>query len=203
VSAGSTRITGNDYGVFLFDGAEVAGTDLVVSGNRKKDRYSGSLRTISDRTEYVAPTGMMTPRRYGDDVLLGETVWQGKIVISGIVRVPENSRLVVLPGTVVEFHRKDTTGSGIGENGLLIQGRFIAKGTPKQPIFFRSAEKERRPGDWDAINIMNSDGAPEPDRILPDRGRVPWAPFPFLQRSGEPVRPAQQLPGDAVPGVRR
>ena len=153
------RITGNDYGVFLFDEPAVKGKDLMVSGNRKKDRYSASIRQLASGTDYTLPTGLVSPRRYGDDVLLGETVWQGRIVISGIVRVPENSRLVVLPGTVVEFRRKDTTGSGIGENGLLIQGRFIAKGTPQQPIFFRSGEKDRRPGDWDAINIMNSDGA--------------------------------------------
>lgn len=159
VAASGCRITGNDYGVFLFDGAEVAGNDLVVSGNRKKDRYAASLRQLADGVEYPLPAGLVAPRRYGDDVLLGETVWQGRILISGIVRVPENSRLVVLPGTVVEFRRRDTTGSGIGENGLLIQGVFIAKGTPRQPIFFRSGEKDRHPGDWDAINIMNSDGA--------------------------------------------
>jgi hypothetical protein len=59
----------------------------------------------------------------------------------------------------VEFLKRDTTGSGIGENGLLIQGRLIAKGTPENPITFRSAEKVKRPGDWDSINIMNSAGA--------------------------------------------
>ena len=153
------KITGNDHGFYMFNGPAVDTRNLEVTGNRKKDRFSASTRQVDAGAEYPLPNGTMSPRRYGNDVLLGETVWQGKIIISGIVRVPENSRLVVLPGTVVEFRRKDTTGSGIGENGLLIQGRFIAKGTPRQPIFFRSGEKDRRPGDWDAINIMNSDGA--------------------------------------------
>jgi hypothetical protein len=92
-------------------------------------------------------------------VLAGETVWQGRIRVNGIVRVPEGGRLVIFPGTIVEFSRKDTNGDGIGENGLLIQGRLIAKGTAEAPIFFRSAEKHRLAGDWDSVNILNSDGS--------------------------------------------
>ena len=77
--------------------------------------------------------------------------------MNGIVRVPTEGRLIILPGTLVEFRKKDTYGDGIGENGLLVQGHFIAKGTPQQPIIFRSAETTRRMGDWDAINILGSD----------------------------------------------
>ena len=98
-------------------------------------------------------------RIYGDEVLLGSIVWQGRIEVNGIIRVPENSRLTIMPGTVVEFRKKDISGDGIGENGLLIQGNFIAKGTKEQPIFFRSAEKQKGMTDWDSINILNSDKA--------------------------------------------
>jgi hypothetical protein len=63
-----------------------------------------------------------------------------------------------MPGTVVEFGKRDTNGDGIGENGLLIQGVLIAKGSRSNPIFFRSSEKSPGIGNWDSINIMNSDG---------------------------------------------
>ena len=155
----NSRITGNEYGLFTFNGARLRDDNLRIGGNRKKDRYTASMKEFVPESELASPKSSGAVRRYANDVLLGETIWQGRIEINGLVRVPENSRLVVLPGTVVEFRRKDSTGAGIGENGLLIQGRIIAKGTAQLPIFFRSAEKERRAGDWDAINIMNSDGA--------------------------------------------
>jgi hypothetical protein len=98
-------------------------------------------------------------KEYGDEVLTGDTVWRGRIVINGLLRVPEKSRLIIAPGTVVEFKKKDANGDGIGENGILMQGVLIAKGTSDGPIIFRSAERQKRTGDWDAINIMNSDGA--------------------------------------------
>ena len=74
-------------------------------------------------------------------MLSGETIWRDTVAVNGIVRVPEGSRLVILPGTIVEFGERDTNGDGIGENGLLIQGVIIAKGTPKAPIVFRSTGK--------------------------------------------------------------
>jgi Right handed beta helix region len=153
-------ITGNDYGLVLFTGAPEGKGIAAVTGNRKKDCI-----TIP-RHEYRPAGGAPRPtverrvsRRYGDDALTGETVWQGAVEVNGVVRIPEGSRLVILPGTVVEFGIKDTNGDGIGENGLLIQGVLIAKGTPAAPIIFRAAGGKRRRGGWDAINIMNSDGA--------------------------------------------
>lgn len=153
-----SRITGNDYGLFNFSGAGVTRQDTPVTGNGKRDLY--------ERPVVAAPAGHEYPyrelpvaREYGDEVLAGETVWQGRIRVNGVIRVPEGGRLVILPGTVVEFRKKDTNGDGIGENGLFIQGRLLAKGTREAPIFFRSAEKVPQMGDWDAINIMNSDGS--------------------------------------------
>ncbi len=157
VRVATSQVRENDYGVFLFDGARMEQKDTVVRGNSKKDSYATSAR--EDRTpfkEYTAGS-KEAGRIFGDEVILGTVVWQDRVEVRGIVRVPENSRLVVLPGTVVEFTKKDTNHDGIGENGLLIQGAIIAKGTKERPIIFRSAEKRRRMGDWDSINIMNSD----------------------------------------------
>lgn len=154
-----TRITGNDYGVFTFQGARLASKQSAFTGNRKKDSYTATTKGFSPPHSLETLADVPVSRRYQDDVFRGDTIWQGRIEVAGVIRVPEGSRLFILPGTIVEFVKKDTTGTGIGENGLLIQGRLIAKGTRENPIVFRSAEKVKKAGDWDSINIMNSAGA--------------------------------------------
>jgi hypothetical protein len=158
IAVENSRIADNDYGIFSLQGAHVVTTASVVKGNRKKDVYSAPGKEY--RPEVSSGVGEPpVGRTYRDEVVRGDTVWQGRVEVGGVVRVPEGSRLIVMPGTIVEFSKKDTNGDGIGENGLLIQGRLIAKGTRAHPIIFRSAAKGKRMGDWDAINIMNSDGA--------------------------------------------
>ena len=155
----NSRITGNDYGLFAAAGVRLDRPGTIVQGNRKKDFHLFAASAAETGREDKVHREQPVAREYADQVLLGENVWQGRIVVKGTIRLPEGSRLVIMPGTVVEFGKKDTNGDGIGENGLLIQGRIIAKGTRELPIVFRSAEKNRARGDWDAVNIMNSDGA--------------------------------------------
>jgi len=165
VRVDSSRIEKNDYGLILFDNAKIEGSGNVIAENRKKDEYKASAKDNSSlRPEAVRMEDKDRPeakkeksRIYGDEVLLGTTIWQGRIEVNGMVRVPEDSRLIIVPGTLVEFRRKDSNLDGIGENGLQIQGIIVAKGTEEEPIIFRSSEKKRAMGDWDAINIMNSD----------------------------------------------
>ena len=155
----ATRIEENDYGVLLLNGAAIDARGTSIRGNRKKDRYAAATAAKPrPEPDYTARAAAPDKSRiYQDDALLGTTVWRGRIEVTGIIRVPENSRLIIIPGTVVEFTRKDTNRDGIGENGLLIQGVLVAKGTREAPIIFRSGEKRRNRGDWDSINIMNSD----------------------------------------------
>lgn len=184
VSVEDTRITENDYGVFEIGNSKIAYSNASIQNNEKKDIFwysdlEKSTEGIKNRRELSAyrrsdnscrnSAAVLTPafeeekvettKKYKDEVLLGDTVWRGRIEIDGLVRVPENARLIIVPGTVVEFRKKDTNNDNIGENGLLMQGVLIAKGTRERPIIFRSAEKHPGMGDWDAINILNSDGA--------------------------------------------
>ncbi len=156
-----SRIRENEYGLFLLNGAKIESTNTEISENRKKDRYEASAKVLpGPARDHASKTGKKgIARVYRDEVLIGTVRWQGRIEVAGIVRVPEKSRLIIVPGTVVEFRKKDTNHDNIGENGLLVQGVIIAKGTRENPIIFRSAEKHRKMGDWDSINIMNSDKA--------------------------------------------
>lgn len=159
VEAMATAISGNDYGVMRYDGARVSlGPGTVNRGNAKGDDFARS-RPLVVFAEGQPSTEKSPPltRLYRDEALAGTTVWQGRVVVDGQLRLPPLSRLFIMPGTVVEFTRKDTNGDFIGENGLQIQGLLIAKGTPEEPIVFRSGEADRRRGDWDAINILGSD----------------------------------------------
>jgi len=159
VNAANTRITGNEYGLLALNGASVAQDGAAIVENSRMNVHA----VPADSPEFTLPRYEAVPAGKPlepvGEVLMGDTIWQGYIRVSNRLRVPVDSRLIILPGTVVEFAKNDTNGDGIGENGLMLQGVLIAKGTADQPIVFRSAEADRKPGDWDAINIINSDGA--------------------------------------------
>ncbi|HZV82950.1 MAG TPA: right-handed parallel beta-helix repeat-containing protein, partial [Geobacteraceae bacterium] len=154
-----TSITGNDYGMVTIDSSEPVMIETQIKANRKKDLWRETL--LKAELPTPSPREITTPvaRSYKNEALVGDTLWSGRIRVEGNLRIPEGSRLIIAPGTVVEFTRMDSNNDQVGENGLLVQGIIIAKGTRQAPITFRSGEKNRQPGDWDSINIMNSDRA--------------------------------------------
>ncbi|GAB4343636.1 MAG: right-handed parallel beta-helix repeat-containing protein [Desulfobulbaceae bacterium] len=154
-----STVTGNEYGLVALNGAEIVQRETKVEKNSRQDILAlPAAEPVFSFTD-LAVADTIPPREIGDEVLLGDTVWQGRIRVTGRIRIPAEARLIILPGTIVEFTRTDTNGDGIGENGLMLQGVLVAKGTAEKPIIFRSAEENARMGDWDALNIINSDGA--------------------------------------------
>ncbi len=158
VSLNESEISGNDYGIALLNGAVLTENSNTVLGNAKKDILNTNAADHHLEKKEFAVGDKVKKSVYGNESLLGMVIWKDKVVINGVVRLPEKSRLIIMPGTIIEFTRRDTNGDGIGENGLMIMGMLIAKGTAEQPIILRSAEEEKRAGDWDSINIYNSDG---------------------------------------------
>lgn len=151
------RLQNNEYGPFTLDNAGIMQQDSIISANSKRDSYAAeTVDPPLTASLFHLPEQDIT-RVYQDDVLLGTTVWEGRIVVKGRVRLPTDGRLIITPGTLVEFTRNDTNGDGIGENGLMIQGILIAKGTGDKPIIFRSGEPRKNRGDWDSINILGSE----------------------------------------------
>jgi hypothetical protein len=157
ISLVDTDIQKNDYGVLAFNGAKVTRSGGTLKNNEKKDEHIGETQYVRVIPTVYQEREMPLTRVYKNETLRGNNTWSGKIRIEGQVRLSIEARLIILPGTVVEFTKRDTNGDGIGENGILVQGTFIAKGSAEHPIIFRSAESERGKGDWDSINILGSD----------------------------------------------
>lgn len=152
----AVEISSNDYGFVRLNHPAVTSEALRIHDNSRANDRTVTTMPLPKRDQELIRSPEKA-REVAETALLGDTVWSGRIRITGQVRVPEGSRLIIAPGTLIEFSRSDSNHDGIGESGLLIQGKLIAKGTGSDPITFRSAESKPRAGDWDAVNIMNSD----------------------------------------------
>lgn len=93
----------------------------------------------------------------GENALFEDTVWEGNILVDGILTIPPGVTLEIRPGTTVRFTHSDPHGVGIGEHEIFVQGRLKAVGTAEAPILFTSAESQGWPGAWGAINMMVSE----------------------------------------------
>jgi parallel beta-helix repeat protein len=93
----------------------------------------------------------------GDQSLFEDTLWDGEILIDGILTVAAGVTLEIRPGSRVSFTRFDSNGDGIGEHEIFSQGTIRVLGTEEEPVLFTSAEANPRPGDWGAINMMVSE----------------------------------------------
>ncbi len=150
--------TDNDFGLVLFNDAVASHANSSFINNRHRDVLLASSGKFQPTPIVYKAVEQRGTAPYQSESLLGTVVWSGRITVHGIIRIPAKSRLIIMPGTIVEFSKNDTNADGIGENGLLVMGMLIAKGTAASPIIFRSAEKSPKPADWDAINIYTSDG---------------------------------------------
>lgn len=101
-------------------------------------------------------------RFHGEQTLWQDAVWDGEVVIDGILTVAPGVTLEIRPGSTVSFTRFDSNGDGVGEHELFCQGTLRAVGTADRPVRFTSAEATPRRGDWGAINMMTS----EADNLL-------------------------------------
>ncbi|WP_298435639.1 right-handed parallel beta-helix repeat-containing protein [Geobacter sp.] len=108
----------------------------------------GAMRIAPAAT---APEGA---RVYRDEILVEDTVWRGEVVVEGSVMVSPQTTLTVEPGAVVRF-RRTSAGVGAGPR-LLVQGRFVVRGSAESPARFTSVFPESRPGDWEGIVLLGS-----------------------------------------------
>lgn len=100
-----------------------------------------------------------------EGVLHGEQVWSGVVQIAGDVILAPDSRVTVRPGTEIVFLPPDVLRGSLVEHPhfpgseLIVQGVFLAQGTPEAPIVFRAADPQGTAGSWGAVNIEGSPNA--------------------------------------------
>lgn len=96
------------------------------------------------------------PTVLGDSVITQDTVWQGEIIVNGVISVKRGATLVIRPGTTIRFNKIDRDKNGVGDGEILVEGRLIAKGTPEQRIIFTSAEDKPAASDWSYLQFLAS-----------------------------------------------
>ena len=89
--------------------------------------------------------------------LAEDTVWEGEIVIDGVVTIPSGLTLTIKPGTIIKFVPTTSTAYGAG-GGIIVNGTLVARGTKKAKIIFTSAAKKPAKGDWNDIFFIVSEG---------------------------------------------
>lgn len=98
-------------------------------------------------------------------VIKCDTTWEGEILIKGDVEVAKGATLTVMPGAAVKFVKIDEYGPSklytdketyFSRAELIVRGKIIAQGTKDRMIVFTSAEKSPHPGDWGAINLLDT-----------------------------------------------
>lgn len=85
--------------------------------------------------------------------IMADTLWSGRVVIDGQVKVFKGATLTIAPGSDIAFLRRDADKDGLGDGTLIVEGSLRALGTQTQPIRFRSATAAPQPGDWLEIRV--------------------------------------------------
>lgn len=85
--------------------------------------------------------------RYNNAIVTEDLTWRGNITINGSLTVSPHATLRIEPGTIVQF-----ISSGKKKLArMIVRGRIVAVGTPKNPITFTSSS-----GPWGGILLVSS-----------------------------------------------
>ncbi|MFQ5645455.1 MAG: right-handed parallel beta-helix repeat-containing protein [bacterium] len=117
-----------------------------------KKKYNWLIMAMAILVSSGAEARPGKPMLISDKFIMTDTVWEGTVIVSGLVKVAAKASLKIRPGSRILF-----TGNKKGTNALFVQGNLTAMGTLEKPIIFTSHEPEPRKGDWSGINLIASD----------------------------------------------
>ncbi len=86
---------------------------------------------------------------------VAETTLSGTVCVSGDFFIPLNKKVTALPGTKFIFYPGDIFNKGIDPNKaeIIVNGTFVAKGAPNNPIQFISFNSTPSDSDWQSVRI--------------------------------------------------
>ncbi len=140
------------HAVSLKQGQTVENVSIIVG--RVMDDSGQSPAEAAPQV--VVGTTDGNPVVLSDTVITRDTVWQGEIIIQGVVAVKRGTTLLIRPGTTVRFRKTDRDNNDVGDGEILVEGRLIARGTPENRIVFTSAEDKPAAGDWSYLQFLAS-----------------------------------------------
>ncbi|MCK6575684.1 Ig-like domain-containing protein, partial [Myxococcota bacterium] len=114
-----------------------------------------NIGLVSSATRQVS---FADERLVSGDVL--NDVWFGRVIITGDIRVPANNTLTIAEGTQIFVVKTDQDRNGLGDYGILVQGRLLVQGTANNPVVFTTytalPSDARAAGDWDGIILQGA-----------------------------------------------
>lgn len=110
-------------------------------------------------------------RTVEDRILYAATTWSGDVRLVRPLVVTRTATLTILPGTRVYFDLPEPATEGDRQPWILVMGKFVAVGTPEQPISFASVSPRRNDLD-DMIQVQKAREAHLRHCVF-ERG--PWA----------------------------
>lgn len=133
-------------------GEQVENISIIAGKVMDMPPYS-EKRTVP---EVIVGTSSGAPVTLGDTVISRDTIWQGELVIQGVISVNRGVTLTIRPGTVIRFKKVDRDHNNVGDGEILVEGRLVAKGTADQRIIFTSAETDPDRNDWSYLQFIAS-----------------------------------------------
>ena len=135
------------------DNANIVVSRVMAVVDQETDRLGRLLTKSRFKDMYGSGVGIqgrvLSNHRYSEDTVLDtDTVWEGDIVIEGVVHVRRGVTLVIRPGSIISFKKIDRNRDGIGDGRIEVSGRLLAEGTPAHMIRFTSGEEEPDKMDW-------------------------------------------------------
>jgi len=129
--------------------------NIAIVAGRVMDAPAQAQERIQPETVIGTPGG--SPVILGDTVITHDTVWQGEIIIQGVINVKRGATLTIRPVTVVRFKKIDRDQTSVCDREYLIEGRLIARGSADKQISFTSAEKNPALNDWSYLQFLAAD----------------------------------------------
>ena len=142
---------GNVRHAVTFKQGELVGNINIIAGKVMDVPAQGKERVQS---ETIVGTPAGTPVILDDTVITQDTVWQGEIIIQGVISVKRGATLTIRPGTVVRFKKIDRDQNDVGDGEILVEGRLIARGNADNKIVFTSAQEKPAANDWSYLQFL-------------------------------------------------